>query len=53
MKNTGIIRLLFVAALALLILAGTCAAVSLSNSGGRTWKYQRNIINKENNIELE
>jgi hypothetical protein len=40
----GVIRLLFVAALALLILAGTCAAVSLSNSGGGTWKYQH-IIN--------
>jgi len=33
MKNMGGIKILFVAALALLILAGTCVAVSLSNSG--------------------
>ena len=38
MKNTGGIRLLVVAALALIILAGTGAAVSLSNSGGGTLK---------------
>ncbi len=44
MKNIGGIKLLFVAALALIILAGTGAAVSLSNSGGGTWKYQH-IIN--------
>jgi hypothetical protein len=32
-----------IAALALIILSGTGAAVSLSNSGGGTWKYQREI----------
>lgn len=48
MKNSGGIRLLFVAALALIILAGAGAAISLSNSGGRTWKYQRDISIKEN-----
>ena len=47
MKNSCVIKLLFVAALALIILAGTGAAVSLSNSGGGTWKYQREINNKE------
>ncbi len=52
MKKSGGINLLFVAALALIILAGTGAAASLSNSGGGKWNYQRNIINKENNIEL-
>lgn len=30
-----------IASLALIILAGTGAAVSLSSSGGGTWKYQR------------
>jgi len=48
MKNMGRIRLLFVAALVLLLLAGTCAATSLSNSGGGTWKCQREISIKEN-----
>jgi len=51
MKNRGGIKLLFVVALALIILAGTGAAVRLSNSGGGTWKYQRDNY-KENNIEL-
>jgi hypothetical protein len=32
MKNMGGIKILFVAALAIIILAGTCAAASLSNS---------------------
>ncbi len=53
MKNSGRLELLMLAALVLMILSGTGAAVSLSNSGGGTWKYQRDIINKENNIELE
>ena len=44
----GRIRLLFVAVLVLLFLAGTCAAASLSNSGGGIWKYQRDISIKEN-----
>ncbi len=44
MKNMGGIRLLFVAALALLIIAGTGAAASQSISGGGKWKYQH-IIN--------
>jgi hypothetical protein len=48
MKNFGGIKIIMIAALALLILAGTCAAVSLSNSGGGTWKYQREISIKEN-----
>jgi hypothetical protein len=48
MKYRGGIKILFVAALALIILAGTCAAVSLSNSGGGTWKYQHNINIMEN-----
>jgi hypothetical protein len=37
MKNLGGIKIIMIAALALMILAGTCAAVSLSNSGGGTW----------------
>ncbi len=37
---------------ALIILAGTGAAASLSNSGGGTWKYQGDKTNKENSIEL-
>jgi len=41
MKNLGGIRIIMIAALALMILTGTCATVSLSNSGGGTWKYQR------------
>ncbi len=48
MKKSGGIKLLFVAALALIIFAGTGAAVSLSNSGGGTWKYQREINIREN-----
>ncbi len=47
MKNLGGIRIIMIAALALMILAGTGAAVSLSNSGGGTWKYQREISIKE------
>jgi hypothetical protein len=34
MKNFGGIKIIMIAALALIILAGTGAAVSLSNSGG-------------------
>ncbi|MBU4038088.1 MAG: DUF2341 domain-containing protein [Proteobacteria bacterium] len=48
MKNIGGIKIIMIAALALIILAGTCAAASLSNSGGGTWKYQREISIKEN-----
>ncbi len=48
MKNFGGINLIMIAALALMILAGTGAAASLSNSGGGTWKYQREISIKEN-----
>lgn len=48
MKNSGGIKIIMIAALALVILAGTGAAVSLSNSGGGTWKYQRDITIKEN-----
>jgi hypothetical protein len=48
MKNLGGIKIIMIAALALIILAGTCAAVSLSNSGGGIWKYQREISIKEN-----
>lgn len=48
MKNIGGIKIIMIAALALIILAGTGAAVSLSNSGGGTWKYQREISIKEN-----
>jgi len=45
MKSFGGIKIIMIAALALIILAGTCAAVSLSNSGGGTWKYQREMQN--------
>lgn len=48
MKNIGGIKIIMIAALVLMILAGTGAAVSLSNSGGGTWKYQREISIKEN-----
>lgn len=48
MKNLGGIKIIMFAALALMIFAGTCVAVSLSNSGGGTWKYQREISIKEN-----
>jgi hypothetical protein len=48
MKNIGGIKILFIASLVLIILAGTGAPVSLSNSGGGTWKYQREISIKEN-----
>jgi hypothetical protein len=37
-----------IAALVIVSFAGTGAAVSLSNSGGGTWKYQREISIKEN-----
>ncbi len=43
MKNIGGIKIIIIAALALMILAGTGAAVSLSNSGGGMWKYQREM----------
>jgi hypothetical protein len=53
MKNLCGIKIIMIAALALIILAGTGAAVSLSNSGGGTWKYQREISIKGNSgIEL-
>jgi hypothetical protein len=42
-KYFGGIKIIMIATLALIILAGTGAAVSLSNSGGGTWKYQREI----------
>jgi hypothetical protein len=48
MKNSGGIKIIMIAALALMILTGTGAAVSLSNSGGGTWKYQREINIMEN-----
>lgn len=48
MKNLGGIKIIMIAALALILLAGTGAAASLSNSGGGTWKYQREINIKEN-----
>ncbi len=48
MENKGGIKLFLVASLAFIMLAGTSAAVSLSNSGCRTWKYQREISIKEN-----
>ncbi len=48
MRGIGGIKIIMIAALALIILAGTGAAVSLSNSGGGTWKYQRDISIKEN-----
>jgi hypothetical protein len=41
MKNMGGLKIIMIAALALIILAGTGAAVSLSNSGGWTWKNKR------------
>jgi hypothetical protein len=37
-----------IVALVIVSFAGTGAAVSLSNSGGGTWKYQREISIKEN-----
>jgi hypothetical protein len=43
MKNLGGIKIIMIAALALIILAGTGAAASLSNSGGGTWKYYHDI----------
>jgi hypothetical protein len=48
LENMGRIKIIMIAALALIILAGTGAAVSLSNSGGGTWKYHREISIKEN-----
>ncbi len=39
---------MFGAALVFIILSGTGAIASLSNSGGGTWKYQREISIKEN-----
>lgn len=48
MKNIGGIKIIMIAALALIIIAGTGIAMSLSNSGGGTWKYQREISIKEN-----
>lgn len=39
LKNMGGIAILVFSALALIILACTGAAVSLSNSGGGIWKY--------------
>ncbi|MBU4038085.1 MAG: hypothetical protein KKA35_16815 [Proteobacteria bacterium] len=47
MKNIGEIKTIMIAALALIILAGTGAAASLSNSRSGTWKYQREISIKE------
>ncbi len=44
----GGIKIIMTTALALIILAGTGAAVSLSNSGGGTWKYQRENVILEN-----
>ena len=43
MKNLGGIKIIMIAALALIILAGTGAAVSLSNSGGGNWQYYDKI----------
>ncbi len=48
MKNSSGIKIIMIAALAFIILTGTGAAVSLSNSGGGTWKYQREINIREN-----
>ena len=48
MKNTGGFKILFLTVLAFLILMGSGAALSLSNSDGGMWKYQRNITIKEN-----
>ncbi len=48
MKNMGGIKIIMIAALALIVLVGTGAAASLSNSGGGTWKFQREISIKEN-----
>ncbi len=50
MKNFGGIKIIMIAPLALMILAGTGAAVCLSNSGGGTWKYYRYKINKDNSM---
>jgi hypothetical protein len=47
MKNSSGIKIIMIAALALIILAGTCTAVSLSNPGGGTWKYQCDISIKD------
>lgn len=43
MYNLNWIKVLMVAELALIILAGTGAAASLSNSGGGAWKYYHDI----------
>lgn len=52
MKKMDGIKILL-AALIIVSLAGTgAAASSMSNSGGGTWKYQRDKTNKENSIEL-
>jgi hypothetical protein len=45
LENMGLI--IMIAALALIILAGTGAAVSLLNSGRGMWKYERDISIKE------
>jgi hypothetical protein len=50
LKNSDGIKILIAASLALMILAGTGAAVCLSNSGGGTWKYYRHKINKDNSM---
>lgn len=52
MKIMGGLKILL-ATLVLASLAATGAeASSLSNSGGGTWKYQRDKTNKENSMEL-
>ncbi len=49
MRKMGGIAIWLLAALIIVSLAGTgAAASSLSNSGGGTWKYQRDISIKEN-----
>ncbi|CAD6492874.1 MAG: hypothetical protein CHKLHMKO_00364 [Candidatus Argoarchaeum ethanivorans] len=51
MRNTGEMRILIIVGVLLIILAGTCAAASLSNSESGTWKYQREIAVQENSGE--
>ncbi|RZB28846.1 MAG: hypothetical protein AEth_01722 [Candidatus Argoarchaeum ethanivorans] len=51
MRNAGEMRILIIVGVLLIILAGTCAATSLSNSESGTWKYQQEIAIQENSGE--
>ncbi|CAD6493034.1 MAG: hypothetical protein LAKADJCE_00422 [Candidatus Argoarchaeum ethanivorans] len=50
-ENRGEMRILIIVGVLLIILAGTCAAASLSNSESGTWKYQLEVPICENSGE--